>query len=253
MDAIAKLEIRCADAWPALVDERLGQWRLRAADGFTGRANSALTTGDPGCPIPEALATIVAFAARHAITPAAHVTVGSDTERDIRTAGWQLAEDHPGGAESAVMVGPLPDGALPDGALPDGALPNEALPDREALGEVVDKPSPQWWELAVGEPTPAQRHVLGTGPLLGFGYVEGAAVVRGCIVDSTLHISRLAVRPELRRQGIARRLLAALGMWARDCGARDAVLQVAVHNEAAIRLYEGLGFAEHHRYRYLRP
>ncbi|MFC0547398.1 GNAT family N-acetyltransferase [Kutzneria chonburiensis] len=238
MDAIAKLEIRCADAWPALVDERLGQWRLRAADGFTGRANSALTTGDPGRPIPEALATIVAFAARHAITPAAHVTVGSPTERDIRAAGWQLAEDHPGGAESAVMVGPLPDVALPDG---------------EAPGEILDKPSPQWWELAVGEPTPAQRHVLGTGPLLGFGYVEGAAVVRGCIVDSTLHISRLAVRPELRRQGTARRLLAALGAWARDRGARNAVLQVAVHNEAAIRLYEDLGFAEHHRYRYLRP
>jgi len=238
MDAIAELEIRCADAWPALVDERLGQWRLRAADGFTGRANSALTTGDPGCPIPEALATISAFAARHAIKPAAHVTVGSRTERDIRAAGWQLAEDHPGGAESAVMVGPLPDAALPAG---------------DAAGEVLAKPSPQWWELAIGEPTPAQRHVLGTGPLLGFGYVEGAAVVRGCVVDSTLHISRLAVRPELRRQGTARRLLATLGAWARDCGARDAVLQVAVHNEAAIRLYEGLGFAEHHRYRYLRP
>jgi len=233
MDPAIELELMCADAWPALVDERLGQWRLRAADGFTGRANSALTTGDPGCPVPEALATIGAFAARHAIKPAAHVTVGSQTERDIRAAGWQLAEDHPGGAESAVMVGPLPEG--------------------DAEGEVLDKPSPKWWELAIGEPTPAQRHVLGTGPLLGFGYVEGAAVVRGCIVDSTLHISRLAVRPELRRQGTARRLLAALAAWARDRGARDAVLQVAVHNEAAVRLYEGLGFVEHHRYRYLRP
>jgi ribosomal protein S18 acetylase RimI-like enzyme len=233
MDAISELETRCADAWPALVDERLGQWRLRAADGFTGRANSALTTGDPGLPMPAALDAIGAFAARHAIKPCAHVTKGSETERDIRTAGWQLAEDHPGGAESAVLIGPLPDG--------------------EPQGEILGKPSPQWWELAVGEPTPAQRHVLGTGPLLGFGYVEDAAVVRGCVVDSTLHISRLAVRPELRRQGTARRLLAALGTWARECGARDAVLQVAVHNKAAIRLYEGLGFTEHHRYRYLRP
>lgn len=233
MDAVTQLELRCADAWPALVDERLGQWRLRAAEGFTGRANSALTTGDPGRPVRDALAAISDFAARHDIRPAAHVTVGSATERHIRAAGWQLAEDHPGGAESAVMTGPLPEG--------------------EPLGEVLDKPSPQWWQEAVGEPTAAQRHVLGTGPLLGFGYVEDAAVVRGCVVDSTLHISRLAVRPELRRQGAARRLLAALGGWARECGARDAVLQVAVHNKAAIRLYEGLGFTEHHRYRYLRP
>ncbi|HEY0501325.1 MAG TPA: GNAT family N-acetyltransferase [Kutzneria sp.] len=248
MDAIAELELRCADAWPALVDERLGQWRLRAADGFTGRANSALTTGDPGIPVPAALDAIGAFAARHGIKPAAHVTVGSQTERDIRAAGWQLAEDHPGGAESAVMVGPLPDGE-PLGKIPPVKIPLGKTP----LAKILDKPPPQWWELAVGEPTPAQRHVLGTGPLLGFGYVEGAAVVRGCVVDSTLHISRLAVRPELRRQGTARRLLAALAAWARECGAREAVLQVAVHNEAAIRLYEDLGFTEHHRYRYLRP
>lgn len=233
MDAITELELRCADAWPALVDERLGQWRLRAAGGFTGRANSALTTGDPGVPMPEALATIAAFAARNGINPAAHVTQGSETERRIREADWSLAEDHPGGAVATVLTGPLPDG--------------------ETQGEVLDKPSPQWWELAVGEPTAAQRHVLGTGPLLGFGYVEGAAVVRGCIVDSTLHISRLSVRPELRRQGTAQRLMAALGAWARDRGAQGAVLQVAVHNEAAIRLYEGLGFTEHHRYAYWRP
>ncbi|MBB5891679.1 GNAT family N-acetyltransferase [Kutzneria kofuensis] len=233
MDSITELELLCADAWPALVDEGLGQWRLRAAGGFTGRANSALTTGDPGVPIPEALATTSAFAARHGIEPAAHVTQGTETERRIREAGWQPAADHPGGVESMVMTGPLPDG--------------------DPLGEVLDKPTRQWWDLAVGEPTAAQRHVLGTGPLLGFGYVEAAAVVRGCIVDSTLHISRLSVRPALRRQGTARRLLATLGAWARDCGAQDAVLQVATHNTAAIRLYEGLGFTEHHRYGYWRP
>jgi len=234
MDAITELEIRCADAWPALVDERLGQWRLRAADGFTGRANSALTTGDPGVPIAAALAANVAFAARHAIKPSAHVTQGSDTERQIREAGWQPATDHPGGAESQVMTGPLPNGEAP-------------------LGEVLDKPSRQWWELAVGHPTAAQRHVLGTGPLLGFGYVEGTAVVRGCVIDTTLHISRLAVAPEQRRRGVAKRLLATLGVWARERGADRAVLQVATHNTAAIRLYEGLGFAEHHRYGYWRP
>lgn len=233
MDTIVELELLCADAWPALVDERLGDWRLRAAGGFTGRANSALTTGDPGRPVPEALDATSAFAARHGIRAAAHVTLGSETERRIRDAGWRPATDHPGGAESQVMTGPLPDG--------------------EPLGEVPDKPSRQWWELAVGEPTAAQRHVLGTGPLLGFGYVEGAAVVRGCVIDSTLHISRLAVAPALRRQGVARRLLAALGGWARECGADRAVLQVATHNEAAIRLYEVLGFTEHHRYGYWRP
>ena len=234
MDIAIELELLCADAWPALVDERLGDWRLRAAGGFTGRANSALTIGDPGRPLPDALAATVAFAARHDIQPRLHVVQGSETERQIRAAGWQVASDHPGGAVSQVMTGPLPDG--------------------ERLGDVLAQPSPQWWQLAVGgEPTVAQRHVLGTGPLVGFGYIEGAAVVRGCIVDSTLHISRLSVVPAARRQGLARRLLATLGAWARDCGADRSVLQVEIHNEAAIGLYEGLGFKEHHRYGYWKP
>jgi ribosomal protein S18 acetylase RimI-like enzyme len=233
MDTATELESLCADAWPALVDERLGEWRLRAAGGFTGRANTALTTGDPGMPIPDALAAASAFAARHAIKPQLHVIQGSETERRIEAEGWRLATDHPGGCVSQVMTGPLPVG--------------------EPMGEILDKPSRQWWELSVGEPTAAQRHVLGTGPRLGFGYVQDTAVVRGCVVGSTLHIARLSVTPTARRQGVAKRLLAALGAWARECGADRSVLQVEIHNTAAIRLYEGLGFAEHHRYGYWKP
>ncbi|QUQ69092.1 GNAT family N-acetyltransferase [Kutzneria sp. CA-103260] len=233
MDTIAELELLCADAWPALVDERLGQWRLRAAGGFTGRANTALTIGDPGMPVSDALAATAAFAARRGIEPKAHVIQGSETERRIEAAGWQPATDHPAGSVSQVMTGPLPVGG--------------------PVGEILDKPSRQWWEFSVGEPTAAQKHVLGTGPRLGFGYVEDTAVVRGCVVDTTLHIARLSVAPAARRQGVARRLLAALGTWARECGADRSVLQVEINNTAAIRLYEGLGFTEHHRYGYWKP
>ena len=42
--------------WQAPEQERLGDWLLRAAEGFTGRANSALPLGDPGSPLPEAVA-----------------------------------------------------------------------------------------------------------------------------------------------------------------------------------------------------
>ena len=45
---IQDLERAAALHWQAPETERLGEWRLRAADGFTGRANSALPLGDPG-------------------------------------------------------------------------------------------------------------------------------------------------------------------------------------------------------------
>ncbi len=44
-----ELELAADEAWPAPVRERLGDWILRAAQGWTGRANSALAVGDPGC------------------------------------------------------------------------------------------------------------------------------------------------------------------------------------------------------------
>ncbi len=52
--SIPDLEQRAALGWRAPEEERLGDWLLRAAGGFTGRANSALATGHPGCPLDQA-------------------------------------------------------------------------------------------------------------------------------------------------------------------------------------------------------
>src|SRR5215469_5660075 len=52
------LERVAAGHWRAAEEERLGDWLLRAARGFTGRANSALATGDPGLPLDDALAAV---------------------------------------------------------------------------------------------------------------------------------------------------------------------------------------------------
>ncbi|MGM1060117.1 GNAT family N-acetyltransferase [Saccharothrix sp. Mg75] len=248
MDDITSLEQRCADAWPALVDVPLGRWRLRAAGGFTGRANSALTTGDPGLPVAEALDRVVAFARGNAIRPTAHVVVGSRCEAGIGAAGWRVDEDHPGGAESLVMTGPLSGFASPK--------PHPGRGGGDA--RVTDVPPPAWWELAAQrEPTRAQRHVLTTGDAVGFGTAvrDGVVVaaVRGAVVGDLLHVARLAVRPEARRTGLARELMGALADWGRARGATTCALQVAEHNKPAISLYESLGCAEHHRYRYWVP
>ncbi|SMD15889.1 GNAT family N-acetyltransferase [Kibdelosporangium aridum] len=240
MDAVTRLEHECAQAWPALVEERLGDWRMRAAGGFTGRANSTLTCGDPGVDVRVALRRAAGFAERHGIQPTAHVVIGSKADAAIAEHGWVVNLDHPGGAESLVMTGPLSPGPQ------DGA-------------RIDDEPSPGWWELTTGAnvPNAAQRHVLSSSSGVGYGVLERdgqvVAAVRGAVVGDLLHVARLAVRPSHRRQRLAAGLLRTLYAWAAAKGATRQALQVAEHNIAAIRLYEMLGCTEHHRYRYWIP
>ncbi|MDT8909452.1 GNAT family N-acetyltransferase [Amycolatopsis sp. PS_44_ISF1] len=244
MNAPEKLEIVCARAWPPVVERPLGQWRLRWADGFTGRANSALAVGDPGTGVPAALKAVCDFAHDRAIPPVVQVIEDSEQERAVAGAGWVEWSAHAAGHQVSVLTGPLPDGPLRGGS--------------RARVAVLDRPTPGWWELTVDgrEPGAAARHVLTTGDV-GYGVaVEGgvtAGAVRGAVVDGWLHVSRLAVRPGFRRRGLASALMHGLAGWGRGRGAGQWVLQVAVDNAGAVALYSALGCTEHHRYRYWGP
>lgn len=239
--AVVALEALCADAWPAAVDEPLGAWRLRAAGGFTGRANSALAIGDPGLPVPDALDAVVAFAERTGTRPRVQVPVGSPWDRAVERAGWVLDSGHAAGAEVAVLVGELgPIAARP------GPLPVE-LPER---------PAPEWFR---EEYAPIARAVLDPGgtPPVGFGIArDGSTVlgrVRACLVEEHVHVAMLHTEEAARGRGIATGMLAAAAAWGRERGARWMVLQVALHNAGARSLYSRSGMVEHHRYRYLVP
>jgi ribosomal protein S18 acetylase RimI-like enzyme len=59
----------------------------------------------------------------------------------------------------------------------------------------------------------------------------------------TAHVTDLYVRPEARRRGIGRALLAELVEPAREAGLAHVSLEVLIHNVEARRLYERLGFA----------
>ena len=78
--------------------------------------------------------------------------------------------------------------------------------------QLADRPSAQWWALALGrEPTPDERFVLDPrgGVPTAFGIVPGIGAIRAAHVVDHLHLSRLAVRPDARRAGVATRLTAA--------------------------------------------
>ncbi|WIX87810.1 GNAT family N-acetyltransferase [Amycolatopsis sp. DG1A-15b] len=240
MNAREKLEITCSKAWPPLVEDPLGEWRLRWADGFTGRANSALAVGDPGRPFGEALRAVCDFAHDRGITPMVQVVRDSPNERAIATSGWVPATGHGAGHEVVVLTAPL--------------TPSPGVPGVT----VGDEPVPGWWELALrpGEDSPAARQVLTSGKV-GYGgaTAEGvlAGVVRGALVDGWLHVGRLEVTPVFRRRGLASALMGAVRTWGVEHGADRAVLQVAEGNSGALALYAGLGYAPHHRYRYWVP
>jgi ribosomal-protein-alanine N-acetyltransferase len=63
------------------------------------------------------------------------------------------------------------------------------------------------------------------------------------VVDE-VHIVNVAVHPSFRRRGVARRLLQAVFERAAARGMSIATLEVRVHNEAAIGLYDSLGFRQ---------
>lgn len=72
-----------------------------------------------------------------------------------------------------------------------------------------------------------------------------AATVAFCsfwLILDELHINNLAVHPAYRRQGYGRELLEYVIALGARVGAVRATLEVRRSNEAALRLYEGLGF-----------
>lgn len=98
-----------------------------------------------------------------------------------------------------------------------------AFPPREA-----------WGQDAIG----LQLALPGT-----FGMVDqtgGMTLAR--VAYDEAELLTLAVLPEVRRQGVGRRLLRATMEMAQAHGARTMVLEVSVHNAAARALYAAAGF-----------
>lgn len=71
---------------------------------------------------------------------------------------------------------------------------------------------------------------------------EVAGYVLAVAHEDTCHVMSLAVREKWRRRGIGAELLTRALSECKSRGARRAVLEVAVDNEPALRLYLKLGF-----------
>ena len=237
-----QLQLVTDDGWPAPVTEALGEWLLRAADGFTGRANSASVHGDPGLPLPEALSAVVAFYERHALRPMAQVVVDSAWDRAFSSAGWTTK---PGGHAGAVV---------------QVASVLSALRYAEDVGDVrrSDRVSDDWLTLynRAADLDPSMVRAVLEGPervVLASVGAPAVAIGRLVLHGDWCGMAAVEVEPALRRQGLARKVVDALLESAAEAGARWCYLQTMDDNAAALGLYARYGFVTHHRYRYVVP
>jgi len=234
---IAGLERAAAEAMPALQTSHVGDWLLRASDGYTGRANSVLPLGDPGMPFSQALEDVSTFYAHHSLPPLFDVPLplGRPVARALQDHGYEPL------VTVQIMAIDLPDLIA--------ATPDTPLFDHRPT------PTPQMLELIAGRRgplPPAAHHVLTQVPTITFIGLEHKdellAMARGTVTRKWLGIFHVETVPAARRQGLARAAVGNLARWADANGASRAYLQVQDDNTPAIALYESLGFKPHHTY-----
>jgi GNAT superfamily N-acetyltransferase len=261
-----QLEDVAADGWRPLELDWLGPrgqgWRLRAAEGFTGRANSVLAVGDPGAPLAAAVDAAEAWYVERGLPPRfavpwpldAPAVAGEvdgppardgDLDTELRSRGYAL--DTP----TLVMTAAAREVAA--GVVAPGT---PGLPADLEL-TLDDEPDEEW--LAVyryrgQELPPVARRLLLSAPVQTFVSVRSSsgtvAVGRGASSRGWTGVSAMEVSPPHRRRGLASVVLGRLAEWALEGGDRSMYLQVAEKNVAAQGLYAGAGFAAHHGYHY---
>ena len=104
------LEAVAAAGWPAPQTEPLGDWLLRAADGWTSRGNSALAIGEPGRPLAAAVDAVERWYAARGAIPAITVPepVGGRVARELTGRGWTPAPAVR--STRSVLTSPVPRG-----------------------------------------------------------------------------------------------------------------------------------------------
>ncbi len=243
-------ERRAVASWPPLDREPLGEWLLRAAGGFSSRANSVLAVGDPGVPFAEALAVVRGYYSDRSLPAWAQVVTMSTAHEAFTAAGWVPAR--PGEADTVFSLGSVAAALRRTRRAAPSDVPDVDMTATAGADWLAD-------DGRAGSHPEEATGVLQGPEQVGFAAVhDGPRVVaKGRIArgrdDDWAGITDVWVAPEHRRRGLAVLVLARLLEWAAERGVTTAYLQVRGDNEPALALYDRLGFTAHHAYRYLAP
>ncbi|WHM36783.1 GNAT family N-acetyltransferase [Streptomyces sp. BPTC-684] len=240
-----ELALVSARSWQPVESEALGDWTLRAAGGFTRRANSVLPLGDPGMPLADALAYARAWYTARGLPTYVQASTGAEGTQeglcvDLENFGW-IRE-----ISAQLRIAAL---------APIGDL--DADVSQVELSRSVGSAWLARYQ-RTGTPGPHVLKVLESGPSTWFATVAGdaggaPAAIGRCVVDGRwAGFMAVEVDPGQRRRGLATAVMTALARQALAEGASAAWLQVETDNEGARALYDAQGFATHHTYHHFR-
>lgn len=236
---VTDLERAAARHWQAPDIQPLGDWLLRAAEGFTGRANSALPLGDPGLPLPEAVTAVEEWYRRRDLRPMIVLPQGAapaPLEDLLAERAWV---PRPGPA--FVMTADVAD--IPASPADVHLAPE---PDAAFLG---------LYRYRGQDLPPIARTLMMSAPWQAFGTISrnGRTVACGRIsVAGDLGVlTAVEVDTACRRQGLGAAVTSGLAAAAAARGARRILLQVETGNAPARALYQRCGFCDSHRYEYM--
>jgi ribosomal protein S18 acetylase RimI-like enzyme len=264
---VTELHAVMADGWQPLEREDYGGWRLRAAEGFTGRANSVLPLGPPPVSLPEAVAHAERWYAARGL-PARFCLpwelgagpgephAGHDPlDQELTRRGYTL--------DTPTLCLIRPTYSPTAGLLAESRFSSPESAGKAASGEydvrVRDEPDEGFLGLYRyrGQDLPAvAARVLVSAPAQAFVSVLDRATGRTVAVGRVASaqgwsgVSAVEVAAGERRRGLGSLVMSELVRWGAACGDRAAYLQVARSNTAARALYERQGWAEHSGYHY---
>jgi ribosomal protein S18 acetylase RimI-like enzyme len=243
--SVEEVERIAALGWRGLTVAPLGDWLLRAGGGFTSRANSALTIGDPGSAVAAAVDTVSAWYADRGLAarvqmPDGATSAGLVGELDRR--GWETSPT------VHVMTAEI------------GHVLRAATATTDLELRLDDSPDDSWlscYRQDGGTLPAAAREILTNHPDVVFASLRdgdrAVAIARAAVDDRWAGLFAVEVMPEQRRQGLGAIVSAAALRWAGQRGARRTYLQASADNTPAVALYDRLGYAVHHDYLYRFP
>lgn len=235
MTTVAELEKAAYDTWTPDRSTRIGDWCLYATDGFTRRVNCATAHGSPGVD-GQTREAVQAWLNDNGAALVVRVTplLSDDTQATIST-NWGFEPFD----ETVVMAAPA-EASYDESIRLVDVGDNAFFADINRLNDRSDSSVPAWKRLL-------ERVRMRAAGIWVPDVAAGLVVCSGNLAA----VYSVAVHPDHRREGIARRMMQSATAWAVDRGADTMFLQVHGENDAAIGLYDALGYQEQYRYWYL--